>query len=432
MVSKILLGFGVVCVLVSILIFSCKIPVGKCNKAAGAVGEVMLWGTLPESEMGTVLQPFNAQAKVYRVLYKEVSEATFNQKLVDALANGAGPDLILAPYQNILAQRDRLYPYPVSSLGEKAFKDGFVDGATLFFTSAGALALPIAIDPMVLFYNRTLLSKHGVVNPPVYWDELLTMVPQLTIASNGKFVESGIDLGAPNTPYAKDILMATVGQLGQKPVIAQISNGVLSASVTANDPVTTDGDIRPLTSAVRFFTQFANPLTTTYTWNQYSGNADDQFVAEKLAMYIGYSSELATLRARNPRGDFEMTYLPQTRGYTTFQTGTKMYGIASLKSSKNLLTALTVESRFAGNDIAPTVAVMTGGVPAIRTYATDPGLDAVIKRSMLNAKGWYDINSDGSTALVAAMISDIISGRQEVSDACFQFVSRLLTVYTTQ
>ncbi len=430
MLRTILLGAGIFAALLSILIFSGKIPLG--NAKDKPVGEVVLWGTIDEVQMNTIVQEFNPQAKTYRVMYMQIPATQFSQKLLEALANGTGPDMIIVPHQLILANQTRLYPFPVGSLSEKKYKDLYVDGASVLFTPSGALALPVSIDPLVLFYNRTLFSKHGIVNPPEYWDELVNMVPLLTILdARGQFVESAISLGAPNTPYAKEILMATVQQLGQTPVLKQyLEDGQPYLSVTANTPVTEEGEVFPLATAARFFTQFSDPTKNTYTWSQYGGNAEDQFVAEKVAMYIGRASELATLRARNPKADLEMSYLPQTRGYNTFSTTGQMYAIGTLKTSKNLVTALTIEGEFAGAGVSPAIASLIGTVPALRGYSSTEGLSDVIARSMLVAKPWYDSFPIESVTLVSTMFADIISGRAGASDAAADFVSRLQDLYT--
>ena len=430
MLRNILLGVGVFAALFSILIFSGKLPIG--NKANTPQGEVVLWGTFPEESINPIIQSFNPQAKTYRVTYREVRENVFSQTLLEALANGTGPDMILAPHQIILAQSSRLYPFPVTSLSEKNFKDTFVDGATILLSPYGALALPVSVEPLVLFYNRTLLSKHGIASPPQYWDEVLKFAPLLSVKDNkGQFLESGIDLGASNTAYAKDILMAGVSQLGQTAVLVQSnSDGTVVPTVYANTPVVEGGDVLPLSSMVRFFTQFGDPTKSTYTWSEFMGNADDQFVAEKLAMYVGYSGELGTLRARNPKGEFDMTYLPQSRGYNTFATGARMYAIATLKNTKNPTAALNVEAQFSGAGISPSLSQIVGGVPALRAYATTPGLPEVIARSMLVARAWYDSYPAQTTALTATMVSDIIHNRYDVTDAVAIFVSRLQDLYT--
>lgn len=431
MLPKILLGVGIVAAVFSVLIFSGKIP-GLGSGKVKVTGNVMLWGTLPMEQMNPIIQQFNLVAKTYRVDYTEVSEEDFSQSLLTALANGTGPDLIMAPYQTLLAQTPRIYPFPLASLGEKQFKDTYVDGASVLFGQQGALALPVSVEPMVLFYNRTLFSKHGIINPPEYWDEVVNIVPKLTLTnSKGQFIESGIALGSPSTPYAKDILMAIVSQLGQVPVLAQpSSSGGVYMNVIANEPVTKGSNVYPLSSALRFFVQFADPSQRTYSWNDYSGNAVDQFLAEKLAMYIGYAGELDVLRARNPRAEIEMTTLPQTREYTTFATGMKMYGIATMRASRNPSTSFTVQAQFAGGNISPQIASVVGAVPALRLYASTPKLHSVIARGMLVARGWQDRFSNSSATYTRTMISDVLNNRQGVTDAVNTFVARMQDLYT--
>ena len=431
MVRNILLGVGIFAALLAILIFSGKLPVGG-NNATKPVGEVVIWGTLPQSDMDNIAQEFNPQANTYRVTYKEVREDVFTQTLLEALANGTGPDMIIAPHQIILQEANRLTPFPANSLSETTYKNTYVDGASIFYSPSGAIALPVSIDPLVLFYNRTLFSKHGIINPPSYWDELPTMVPRLTsLDTRGGFVESGISVGSPNAPYAKDVMMAIVEQLGQTPTLKQFNqDGTPYISVLANTPTSSTGTISPLATVVRFLSQFGDSTGTTYAWSDFTGNGSDQFVAEKLAMYIGYSGEYMSLKARNPKGDFGMATLPQTRGYNTFSTGALLYGIATLKTSKNPVTALTVEGQFAGGGISPAIASISGAVPALRGYATTQGLDPVIARSMLVAHPWYDSFPVQSNTLTATMFSDVLNGRQGVTDATSMFVGRLQDLYT--
>ncbi len=428
MLRNILLGLGIFATLLSVLIFSGKISVG--DKKNTPQGEVMLWGTLPETGMNSVVQLFNPQAKTYAVRYKYVPEAEFSQRLLEGLASGTGPDIILTQYQTLLSQKERIQPFPIASLGEKAFKDAYVDGASVMFTPQGAIGLPVSIDPMVLFYNRTLFSKHGIVNPPVYWDEVLNNAPNLNIRNGNMFIESAIALGTPSTPYAKDIIMTIVSQLGQVPVVQVNGQGSFSYfNVLVNTPVTEGGDVMPLSTAMRFFTQFGNPGQPAYSWNTSQGEASDIFVGEKLAMYIGYAGELPSLRARNPRAQLEMSYLPQTRGYNTFAVGMRMYAVGTLRSSRNMAAALTVQSQFASAGVSPVIAGVAGGYPALRTFAGTPGLDPVIAKSMLVARGWYDSHDKETTAYVMAMISDIVSSRIGVTEAVNTFVSRLRDLY---
>ena len=432
MLRNILLGVGIFAALFSVLIFSGKLPIGN-NSADTPQGEVVIWGTIPEDAMSGIIQAFNPQAKTYRVTYKEINQNNFEQKLLEGLAGGTGPDMIIAPHQIILSEASRLYQFPITLFSKKAFNDTYINGASIVMTPTGALALPVAVDPMVLFYNRTLLSRAGITNPPDNWDDLALMAQKLSILNNNtnQFVQSAVNLGSPTDPYSKDVIMAIVNQIGQVPVLQQFnSDGSSYFNVLANTPITESSDVLPLETAARFVSQFSDPTKTTYSWNQFTGNADDQFVAEKLAMYIGYYSELNSLENRNPRADFAMTFLPQIKGYKTLSTGAHMYFIGTLKSTKNLNASLAVESQFASAGVSPAIASAINAVPALRNYGNTPGLDEVVARSMGVAYVWYDNFYNKSTNLISIMLSDIINNRYNISDAANMFVGRLQDLYS--
>jgi ABC-type glycerol-3-phosphate transport system substrate-binding protein len=40
--------------------------------------------------------------------------------------------------------------------------------------------MPLFVDPIVLYYNKDILSNEGIVNPPRTWDELFLLNSVLT------------------------------------------------------------------------------------------------------------------------------------------------------------------------------------------------------------------------------------------------------------
>lgn len=425
----VIISAGLIAAAFAVLIFSGKVPIGKSTTAV--TGDITVWGTIPQEQMDSYLQHYNPAAKTYRVNYKFIKESDFSDALVNALADGTGPDAILAPYQIILEQMTKVYPYPQAYLSEKAYRDAYVNGASVLYSSVGALALPVSIEPMVLFYNRTLLAKHNVINPPAYWDEVTNLAPTLTVpnSSGSGFSESAIALGASNNvPYTKDIIATIIEQLGQDVAYKQQGGGY---TVTANKPVKEGDSVLPLATTLRYIMEFSDPTKTKYSWTQFMPPAQDQFVAEKLAMYIGYFGDYQTIKARNPRMDFDMVMVPQTRGYNTLVTGMRLYGFATLRTTKNPRTALQVETDFASLSNSEQIASLIGGVPALKSYLTTPGVNDVIAKSNLVARGWYDIRPENSSSIFDRMISDVLSGRADINDAAESFVSRLQDLYTS-
>lgn len=427
----IIISVGLIGAFFAVLIFSGRLPIG--NKTKTPQGTIVVWGTLPQEEMNNFFFQYSSQVKGQQITYRFIREEDFSATLVDALASSQGPDAIIAPYQKILEQSKRIYPFPAASFPEKSYRDMYVDGASIFWTGRGALAFPIAIEPMVLFFNRTLFSKHGLTLPPVYWDEFNDMTPKLTVkSSQGSFNESAIALGAyGNVPYAKDILATIIHQLGQWVIFRQVTTeGKEINTVTANFPIQEGGEILPLATALRFFMEFSNPEKTRYTWNQFLPNAQDQFVSEKLAMYIGYAGEAKAIRERNQRIDFDMSLFPQSRGYDTFVTGMRLYGMATLLQSRNRDLSFSIQAQLSSLPWSTALAQSLGMTPPHRAYLSGPGVTDVIKRSNLVARGWYDSKPEDSSSLFETMIRDVSGGRADISQAAAQFVQRLQAKYT--
>lgn len=229
----------------------------------------------------------------------------------------------------------------------------------------------------------------------------------------------------------KDIIMAMVSQLGQMPVLANYNaDGTFSYNFLANNPVTETSPVQPLSTVMRFVTEFSDPMKSTYSWNQFSGNAVDAFVAEKLAMYIGYAGEFAVLRSQNPKMDIDMTYLPQALNQGTFSTGMRLYGIATMRQAKNPSGSYAVEYAFSGANWSPQIASVVGASPALTSYLNTSGINEVLKNSLLVARGWYDINTQSSSDFMSQMFYGIISGKQGVIDAVNDFTNRMNDLYT--
>jgi ABC-type glycerol-3-phosphate transport system substrate-binding protein len=127
MFKIIIFGAAIVAALLAILIFSGRIPIGDDGSVA-PTGQLSMWGTIPANNVGQVIGDFNIEAKTYSVNYRYIQESDFSQTLIEALANGTGPDMILAPHQIVLEQASKIAPFPLASFSEKAFKDRYVDG----------------------------------------------------------------------------------------------------------------------------------------------------------------------------------------------------------------------------------------------------------------------------------------------------------------
>lgn len=172
--------------------------------------------------------------------------------------------------------------------------------------------LPIGFDTLALFYNQKLLDAVGLAVPPQTWTEVKEAVKKLTILDAGnKIKQAGLALGTTdNIPYAIDIATALMLQNG-----VAMSND--KGTITLNQAVQNNNQtIFPALDALNFYTDFADPLKETYSWNKDLPKASDLFLQGKLAMLIGFARQLNDLKERSPKLDIKVAPLPQIAGAT--------------------------------------------------------------------------------------------------------------------
>ena len=191
----IILIFFIAAAVFGVLVFSGAIPIGK-NNDAGALGTVVLWGTIPSDQIAAALSTFNTANPSFVVKYVQKSADTFDQDLLEALASGTGPDLFFLPDNLLYHYSNKIFTIPYSSYPLANFQNTFAGAGQVFLTDNGILAFPMSIDPLMLYYNRSLLDAGGVVYPPATWDDLTNVAPALTQKDDSNTIsQSAVALG---------------------------------------------------------------------------------------------------------------------------------------------------------------------------------------------------------------------------------------------
>src|SRR3989344_2016632 len=131
-------------IIFSVVVFSGIVPIFD-NAPDGVGGEVVLWGTVSASSLEKPLQELNDSNKeVFSVRYVEKNEDSFDEALVEALASGAGPDMLLLPHTLIVRHENKVSPISFESIGARAFRDAYAEEGELFLRSDGIVALPFS------------------------------------------------------------------------------------------------------------------------------------------------------------------------------------------------------------------------------------------------------------------------------------------------
>jgi len=412
----ILVSVFAVLAIVGLLVFS----MFKGFNSASSAGTVVIWGTLPSSAVNGGLQELMKQHKEFTsISYVEKRADSFDTDLADALASGTGPDLVIINQEQLLTEIPKIQTIPFSSIPQRDFLDSYLSIDQMYLNSTGTYAIPLAVDPLVLYYNRAILSSSGVASPPATWEAVTGLAPLITKQSGGQAISrSTIAFGSyANVTNARAILSLLFLQAGASitRTTAQGVRSTLGAQPTPNDPGSA-----PAQAALSFYTQFANPAKTTYSWNPSLVPSRQAFISGDLAFYVGFASEEPALKAANPNLDFDMAPIPQSGVGGTRKTYGLAYAFVIPKVAKNPGGAYSTARGLTASDVLPALSVSLGMAPAQRSLLTNNPADpftAVYYPEALNAAGWLSPAPSATDSVFAAMISNITTGRYDAPQA---------------
>lgn len=382
------------------------------------VGAVVIWGTLPQKAMTDTLTEVRAANRAYsKVSYVERDPNTFDSDLANAIASGSGPDLIIITQEQLITEQSRLTPIPFSSISERTFRDSFLPIFDLFLTDTGSYGLPLVVDPLVLYYNRTLLATVGAARPPATWEAVTGLAPALTRTTDAQTIQrSTIAFGTyENVANARAILSLLLFQAGNT---ISVRDGAAAASRLAVRQG--DSGASASESAVNFYVEFANPSKTTYSWNRSLQSSRQAFITGDLALYPGFASEQKSLALANPNLDFDMAPIPQPGTASIRTTYGRAYAFAIPKAAHNASGAYSVATYLAGRSVGPVIARSLGMAPASRASLTPSSKDLyepVYYPEALVARGWLSPAPRTTDSIFASMIESISSGRASVKEA---------------
>lgn len=378
---------------------------------------VTVWGDLPSEAVNSV---FNANAstmdKSLNIVYIEKASESIDKEFTEALASGQGPDLIIISQDRLLKNKSKLVAIPYQSISERDFKETFVEGGELFMSQEGIYGLPLSVDPMVLYYNRDLLSSAGEARPMAYWDEIFSLASKLTQRdAAGNIVQSTIALGETrNINNFKEILSLLMLQAGT-PITGYIGlelRPLLSHSF--------DLPVSPAESALDFYTQFSNPTKAFYSWNRTVPEAQTRFTSGDSVYYLGFASELIPLRNRNPNLNFGVARVPQSRVSGRIITYGKVHAVSITRGSRNPAAAFRAALLLASREIAEPLSFELILPSARRDLLSVKQNDAVISvffEAALQTRAWLDPENNVTRGIFQNMIDGVTSGRARTQEA---------------
>lgn len=283
------------------------------------------------SDFSEIIAAFTAQHPNIAVNVRKVRLEDYEQALLRALAEGNGPDIIslhnttLSQYQELITplpeaitlpvavpdgKKIKIVPQTLPSLTLRELRNNFVDAVPADAVLGNKIyGLPLALDTLVLYYNRTLFNQANLANPPATWAEFKEAVKALTkLNRDGEIAQSGAALGGSrNINRAPDILAVLMMQNGTE----MTDPGGRAAAFNTVPAAMADKAVRPGQDALRFYADFANPTKEVYSWNEKMPESLNAFAAQKTALFFGYAYHLPLIRSLAPNLNLGIAKLPQ-------------------------------------------------------------------------------------------------------------------------
>ncbi|HOX60756.1 MAG TPA: extracellular solute-binding protein [Candidatus Magasanikbacteria bacterium] len=393
----------------------------------------------------TALEKIVAKYKTLRpyvtVKIKQLRAEEFDSLFVNALADNVPPDVISIQANNMGKYVARLSPMPTKvkmatvTVSKNTLKNETtvtMDEPSLPAVSTikknfvstvyddvvfgdKAYGMPLALDTLVMYYNKDLLDKANIPEPPKTWEEFMeASLAGTKFSADGEVVQSGVAMGtAKNINNAFDILSLLMMQGGVK---MASGNFVTFASGVEK------GMNNSAVEALRFYTDFARPTKKVYSWSEKMENAFDAFTRGKSLFYFGYGYEAGRIKQNAPQMNLEVAVVPQLNPNSV--TNVANYWIESVvKNSRKQNTAWDfVRFMTLPENIAIYVAETKQPTPLrsqIAKQQEDPFL-APFASSALTAKNWYhgrDIKAtrDAFGQMITQSLVEVESDGQSVS-----------------
>lgn len=373
---------------------------------------ITIWGTIPSQVFSEFMGNVNySRAEPIRIEYIEKKPAQFTQEFVEALARRQGPDAVLIPQELLSRNEDKFTPIAYDTITARQFKDTFIQQAELYLRNNGIIALPFSVDPMVMYWNRDIFTNAGYATYPKFWSEFPDLVTKLTVKdTNSNIQKTAVALGEfRNLTHAREILSTLILQAGN-PITQMTTAGLESV-------IGLDQEANEAALAIKFFTNYADPAQTVYSWNRSLPTSKNAFLGGKLATYFGFASEVNDLKSKNPNLNFDAAPLPQVTGTTKKIGYGQMYGFSIVKTGGQTLGTYKVLQTL----LSPTVLASwtkTTYLPPVRRDmiaqgSTDTYL-SIFYTSALMSSAWLDPDTSKTTPILQNAVESITSGQSTI------------------
>ena len=387
--------------------------------AAPITSQVVVWGPPFYGNAFTQsLREAGDDNPVFKnITYVVKNPATLYGDLLEAIASGRSPDLVILNSTGVLSLRNKLFPIPFSALPKSVYEETYIDGAKVFMLNDGIYAYPLLVDPLVLYWNKHLFANAAIPSAPRDWESFVQLVPKLSMITDGaNLTQSAVAFGEfDNVLHAKEIVSTLFMQLGYS-IVAQRDRGFYSDLTETKENARAE-------SALTFYTAFSSPVRRNYySWNKTFDRSREAFAANRVAMYGGFVSEERLLGEINPNLNYGMAVWPQSSNSYFSVTYGNFHGVGVLRSSRNPQDAMIAANLLSGHQFT-SILSKNSLLPPVRKSSlalenqTDPHHRVKVQSAIIS-KSWLEPAPKSSTERIfQTAINNVVAGSRSPSAA---------------
>lgn len=277
-----------------------------------------------------IITDYQALHPNININYRKFRYEEYEQELLNAWAEDRGPDIFSIPESWLMEYQSKIQPMPteismayqhisgglqkevtyevktVPTITLRQLKDNYPDiVASNMVINNQIYGLPLSLETLVMFYNKDILNNAGIAQVPTTWNQFQDDVQKMArFGTDSKIIQAGTALGTGNNiDRCFDILS-----------VLMMQNGATMADANGNPTFfggNRDSSKTPGNDALVFYTDFAMPLKSVYSWSSDMPNSLDAFMAGQVGIIFGYNFNLATIKAQAPRLSLGVAPIPQ-------------------------------------------------------------------------------------------------------------------------
>lgn len=404
------------------------------------------WGVWEEpSDIRILTDAYSSRHPLVTIKYRSFRAEEYRNKLLEGWATDQGPDIFMIPsnwireYQKFTTPMPSIMQVPAQIL-QGTIKQEVVDIVQTYsgYTPKNirdlyldvvyrdvviddqVFGLPMSVDTMALFYNRSLLINSGIPLPATTWTDIVNQAAKISkLDQTENLLQSAVALGSTNNiPNAFDIISLLMMQSG-----VQMERG---------NTVYFGGQSNSL-NAINFYLSFSQPNTISYSWNDKQSSALDVFTAGKLAYFLGYSYHIPTITKTNPKLDYDILPVPQLEGSNRPVTYANYWVNVVAKKSQYHELAWQFIKEITAAETVKTYLDETQRTTALLSLVESQKANVNIEpfaRLLLQSTNWYN-GYDFPTAqkIFLDMIDDLKLGEEPSATIINSAVNRISQTY---